>query len=152
MLIVLQWVSRKAFLIKKVSFVLLKKKKTLHITYHTSQTEKHRTQTQFDGYIWDTQEPRVKTISNINVLKQNLNECSQEHKKPSRQNTKHNHATTGGKEKEKKKITVTTWTEITCTQQLHLEAWIMWTSYCWTNFYFSFMHMWGKHSSIDPLF
>lgn len=47
-----------------------------------------------------TQEPSVKTISNTNVSKQNLNECSQEHKKPSRQSTKHNHATTaGGKEK-----------------------------------------------------
>lgn len=73
--------------------------KTLHITNHTPQTEKHRTQTQLDGYVWDTQEPSVKIISNTNVLKQNLNECSQEHKKPSRQNTKHNHATTGKKKK-----------------------------------------------------
>lgn len=52
-----------------------------------------------------TQEPSVKTISNINVLKQNLNECSQEHKKPSRQSTKHNHATT--EEKKNNKFTVT---------------------------------------------
>lgn len=50
-----------------------------------------------------TQEPSVETISNINVSKQNLNECSQEHKKPSRQSTKHNHATTGGGKKKKKK-------------------------------------------------
>lgn len=44
-----------------------------------------------------TQEPSVKTRISM-FLKQNLNGCSQEHKKPSRQSTKRNHATTGEKE------------------------------------------------------